>query len=211
MDVGLVTVPHLKKCMEVLAKASTHGAIFAVTGGDHFTSDDMFKVAKLTTKKSSIEQLNNWKNKKERVVGIERELIVRKILEQGKEIKALTTIELMALLKWHIVAKRGDGKVSERREMRMKILEEGKVAPSFRDWSVEEETALAKLEAEPVSIKDTVLCHLKEQHKRELLATYHAMSDMEKQAFMQELTGGATEGGISEEEEGKREEEDNVK
>ncbi len=72
----------------------------------------------------------------------------------------------------------------------MKILEEGKVAPSFRDWSVEEETALAKLEAEPVSIKDTVLCHLKEQHKRELLATYHAMSDMEKQAFMQELTGG---------------------
>ncbi len=89
-------------------------------------------------------------------------MVVRKILEQGKEIKALTGIELMALLKWHGVAKRGGGKVSERREMWMKILEEGKVAPSFKDWSVEEEAALSELEAGPVSIKETALGCLKE-------------------------------------------------
>ncbi len=54
---GLVTVPHTKECVEALAKASTHGAAFAVTGGDHFTSDDMFKAAKLPAKKAKIEQL----------------------------------------------------------------------------------------------------------------------------------------------------------
>ncbi len=51
--------------------------------------------------------------------------------------QALTGIELMASLNWHSVAKCGDGKVSERREMWMKILEEGQGAPSFKDWSVE--------------------------------------------------------------------------
>mmetsp|Transcript_18894 Transcript_18894/g.38980 ORF Transcript_18894/g.38980 Transcript_18894/m.38980 type:complete len:96 (+) Transcript_18894:782-1069(+) len=93
----------------------------------------------------------------------------------------------------HGVAKGGDIKVSEKREMWLKILDKGKAAPSFNDWSVEEEAALARLEAEPVSIKETALCRLKEQHKRELLATYRSMSDMEKQAFLQELTGGPRE------------------
>mmetsp|Transcript_6062 Transcript_6062/g.12387 ORF Transcript_6062/g.12387 Transcript_6062/m.12387 type:complete len:178 (+) Transcript_6062:100-633(+) len=93
----LVTVPHTEERVEALAKASTHGAVFAVTGGDHFTSDDMFKAAELPAKKAKIEQLK--KNKKERLAGIEREAVGRKILEQGKEIKALTGNELTALLK----------------------------------------------------------------------------------------------------------------
>ncbi len=46
-----VTVPNLKERVEALSKASTHGAIFAVTGGYHFTSDDMFKAAELPAKK----------------------------------------------------------------------------------------------------------------------------------------------------------------
>ncbi len=80
-------------------------------------------------------------------------------------------------------------KCSRRGRCLLKILEQGNAAPSFKDWSVEEESALAKLEAEPISIKETALGCLKEQHKHELLATYCAMSDMKKQAFMQELTG----------------------
>ncbi len=74
--------------------------------------------------------------------------------------------------------KHGDIKVSEKREMWMKILEGGKAAPSFKDWYVEEEEALAKLEAKPVSINETTSgCCLKEQHKHKLLATIFAMSD----------------------------------
>ncbi len=70
--------------------------------------------------------------------------------------------------------------MSEKREMWLKILDKGNAAPSFNDWSVGEEAALASLEAEPVLIKETALGHLKEQHKHELLATYCAMSDMKK-------------------------------
>ncbi len=101
-------------------------------------------------------------------------------MEQGKEIKALIGIELTTLLKWHGNAKCGGSKVLEKREMLLKILEQGNAAPSFKDWSVEEESALARLEAEPISIKETALGCLKEQHKHELLATYCAMSDMKK-------------------------------
>ncbi len=36
-------------------------------------------------------------------------------MDQGKEIKALNSTELMALLKGHNVAKPGDDKVSERK------------------------------------------------------------------------------------------------
>ncbi len=129
-------------------------------------------------------------------------------MEQGKDIKALTGNELTALLKWHGVAKGGDIKVPEKREMWLKILDKGNAAPSFNDWSVGEEAALASLEAEPVLIKETALGHLKEQHKHELLATYCSMSDMEKQVFLQEDRGGNGRG-ISEQEEGKREDKDN--
>ncbi len=93
---GLVTVPHLKEHVESSAKASTHGAIFAVTGGDCFTSDDMFKVTKSPAKIARIAQLTKTKK---RVSGIAREIVGRIILEQGKEIKALTGIELTTLLK----------------------------------------------------------------------------------------------------------------
>ncbi len=63
-------------------------------------------------------------------------------MEKGKEIKALMGIELTSLLRWHSVAKYGDGKKGE---MWVKILEEGKDAPSFKDSSVKEEAGLAKL------------------------------------------------------------------
>ncbi len=63
VNMGLVTVPHTKEHVEALAKASTHGAVFAVIGGDHFTSDDMFKVAELPAKKDKIEQLKKTRKK----------------------------------------------------------------------------------------------------------------------------------------------------
>ncbi len=71
----------------------------------------------------------------------------------------------------------------------MKILEEGKAAPSFKDWSIEEEAALAKLEAEHISIKEDSLGCSKEQHKHKLLSTFCAMSSMEKQVLYNNCQG----------------------
>jgi len=42
--------------VEALAKATPHGVVLAVTGGDHFTSDDMFFAAELPAKKARIAQ-----------------------------------------------------------------------------------------------------------------------------------------------------------
>ncbi len=74
--------------MEALAKASTHGAIFALTGGNHFTSDNMFKAAELPRQKAQIAEMK--KEKTEREAGIEREAKAKSILEAKKEINSLT-------------------------------------------------------------------------------------------------------------------------
>ncbi len=55
---ALVTIANSKERVEALAKANTHGAILAVTGGEHFTSNDMFKAAEMPAKKARISLLN---------------------------------------------------------------------------------------------------------------------------------------------------------
>mmetsp|Transcript_21662 Transcript_21662/g.44701 ORF Transcript_21662/g.44701 Transcript_21662/m.44701 type:complete len:81 (+) Transcript_21662:144-386(+) len=57
----------------------------------------------------------------------------------------------------------------------MEDFDSGKAPPSHKVWTAQDEAALAKLEAKPVSIKETALGRLKEQHKQELLATFRAM------------------------------------
>ncbi len=162
-------------------------------GGDHFTSDDMFKAVNLPAKRARIEELK--KEKKQGLAWIKREGVGRKILEHLKEITALTSIELMVLLKWYGDAKHGDNKVSEGREKLRAILEEDNVAPSFKDWSVQKEAALSKLEAKPILMKETALSHLKEQQKRKLLATCHPIPVKEKQAFMEKIDRRGAQGG----------------
>ncbi len=93
-----ITVPNSKECIEALATASTHGAIFAITGGDRFTSDDLFKAAELPAKRAFIIELKKKKKKKkQRIMRVDREVVVKKILDQHKDINQLTGIELMTL------------------------------------------------------------------------------------------------------------------
>jgi len=46
-----VTEPNTKERVEALAKATTHGERFHVTGGSHHTSDDMFKSAEMDNRR----------------------------------------------------------------------------------------------------------------------------------------------------------------
>ncbi len=64
------------------------------------------------------------------------------------------------------------------------------------------------LEVEPILFKETALSHLKEQHKRELLATFKALSKEEKVVMLMEMTCVGMEDGKKTEEEGKVEEEE---
>ena len=49
---GEVTVPHTQEQIDLLSEAKTHGQIFAATGGDHLTSNDIFKGLTLKNRKS---------------------------------------------------------------------------------------------------------------------------------------------------------------
>ncbi len=195
---ALLTVTHSREQVEALAKASTHGAIFALTGGNHFTSDNMFKAAELPHQKAQIAEMK--KEKKEREAGIEKDSKVKSILEVKKEINSLTGDELTSLLRWHGAKKASEGKVEERRRKWRKIVKDGVQAPAYAKWTDEDKAALALLEKEPISIKDTALGRLQEQHKKELLATFKALPPNEKADFLKELNGG--EAGEGKEEEG---------
>ena len=40
---SVVTIAHSQDRIELLSQAKSHGNIYAATGGDHLTSNDMFK------------------------------------------------------------------------------------------------------------------------------------------------------------------------
>lgn len=157
-----------------------------VAGGELFTLDDMFKAAEIPAQKARIAK---WKrDKKVRLAGMEQKRKSMEILDKGKSIDSLTGAELTALLKWHGIVKASDGKIDERREKWRATIDERKAAPSFKDWTMEEEAALARLESEPLSIKETALSRLKEDHKQDLIATFRTMHGEEKAEFLKELS-----------------------
>jgi hypothetical protein len=60
-----VTVPHTRERQEALATTTTHGKKFFVTGGEHITSEDMFKSAKIGSQNAKAMEME--KDKKRRL------------------------------------------------------------------------------------------------------------------------------------------------
>ena len=65
----------------------------------------------------------------------------------------------------------------------------GAAPPSYLKWTEEYETALCKLETDPICIKEIALCILKEQHKKEMFAILRALSKEKMEAHIKEMTG----------------------
>ncbi len=146
----MVAVPNSIEWIEVLAKASTDGAVFSVTGGDHFMSDDMFMAAELLAKKAKNSQLKE--EKKVRLTKMAKEEKATKVLSLAKPILSLILSEVMALLHWHNMPT--DGKLGEKRKRWETIFKSGASPLSYLKWTEEDEAALQKLETEPISIKE---------------------------------------------------------
>ncbi len=87
-----VAVPNSMEPIEALAKASTYGAVFAVTGGDHFTLDGMFMAAKLAAKKAKIAQLKE--EKQIRLAKMAKEEMAINILSLTKPNASLSVSEV---------------------------------------------------------------------------------------------------------------------
>ncbi len=188
-----VTVPHSKERLEALAAASTHGAFFAATGGEHFTADDVFKQAELVKRKEKIAQMERDKKLRESMIPLVEK--AEAILREGRSIDNLRGNELTILLRWHQVPKAAEGKLEIKRKKWQEILDSGKTSKIYNKWSDAEETELQSLKSDTIDLADTALGRLKQENINQMKATIKNMTKEEKEAFLQELKGSDDEEG----------------
>lgn len=81
---SLVTAFHSIERIEALMNAKTHGEKSYISGGDHATSDDVFKAAELSNRKQQIDQME--KEKKIRMSDEEKEAAAFRIIHSEKQI-----------------------------------------------------------------------------------------------------------------------------
>ncbi len=180
-----VTVPHSRERLEALAAASTHGAFFAATGGEHLTSDDVFKQAELMKRKETITKLEKDKKMREAMVPLAEK--AKLILQKKKPVENLRANDLTTLLRWYQVPKATEGKLEDKRKKWQGVLESGKAATIYKKWSDAEDRELNRLKCEDINIDDTALGRLKKENINQMRATIRQMTKEEKEALLEEL------------------------
>ncbi len=164
--------------MEALAAASTHGAFFAATGGEHLTSNDVFKQAELIKRKESIAKMEKDKKMSETMVPLAEKAAL--ILQEGQTVENLHANNLTILLQWWQVPKATVGKVEVKRKKWQDILESKEAAKIYKKWSDEEEAELNRLKSEAIDIADTALGLLKKENMNQMKETIKHMTKEEK-------------------------------
>ena len=77
------TVPETREIIEILASATSHGAIFHVTGGGNLTSDNMFRAAQMTSSNSRIKELEDKNKCSDKIKAFET-LQVQQVIPLGR-------------------------------------------------------------------------------------------------------------------------------
>ena len=121
-------VPHTQERQEALAAATTHGKKFFVTGGEHITSDDMFKSAKIVRR--NVEALEVEKDKKRCLEYHARRAATLPVLDRLENelenvVALLTGKELEVLLHWKGVPVLKIGNVANRRVLYQQFADGG--------------------------------------------------------------------------------------
>ena len=130
----LVTVRHSRERIELLAKASTHGAKFCATHGEHLTSDDMFKACEVPVMEAEVKRMVQMKEL--RLLWQKNEEEAKQLLVVGKALANYLAPELGTLLTWYQVPATKMGNKPERVRRWKAILEAeaaGRVAGPFED------------------------------------------------------------------------------
>jgi hypothetical protein len=112
-----VTVAHTRERQEALTAATTHGKKFFVTGGEHITSDDMFKSAEIVRRNAEAVEVE--KDKKLRLEYRARREAALPVLDRLENVlenavTRLTGKELEVLLRWKGVPVSKMGNVANR-------------------------------------------------------------------------------------------------
>jgi hypothetical protein len=167
-------------------------AKFFVTGGEHVTSNDMFKAAEINRRKA--EAAEREKEKKRRVEFHARRetalpIVDRLELELENDVGRLTSKELEVLLRWKGVAASKMGNVANRRLLYQQFAE-GDIVEEVSipaPWTDIDEAELVALRDAPIEMYDTAYGRFEEQKKRDVERSYQKMSAVEKEIFKKKM------------------------
>ena len=187
-----VTVANTRERQEAIAAANTHGTKFFVTGGEHVTSNDMFKAAEINRRKA--EAAEREKEKKRRVEFHARRetalpIVDRLELELENDVGRLMSKELEVLLRWKGVAASKMGNVANRRLLYQQFAE-GDIVEEVSipaPWTDIDEAELVALQDAPIEMYDTAYGRFEEQKKRDVERSYQKMSAAEKEIFKKKM------------------------
>jgi len=196
-----LTQPQSKERIELLRKAKTAGAIFAVTHGEHLNSGDFFKSRAIDERKKESDAM--LKDKRLRHVRQKLRQQALDILKEHGEptiekIKDYPAPAMKKLYEWKHGKKSNEG-----REKLLKAYLSAPVPLKDPDWSMSEEIKLKALLTEDMYAKDTAVgVQLKQtakalsnnvddldsQSRRELLLALQKREDQESTDEMQRNT-----------------------
>jgi hypothetical protein len=177
-----VTVAHTRMHQEALDAATTHRKKFFVTGGEHITSDNMFKSAEIV--RWNAEALEVEKDKKQRLeyrARCEAALPVLNRLEKVLEnaVTRLTGKELEVLLRWKGVPVSKMGNVANRRVLYQQFTDGGEEdeddASIPAPWTDAGEAGLVALRNAPIEMADTSYGRFLATQKRDAERAYQHM------------------------------------
>ena len=187
-----VTVANTRERQEALAKATTHGKKFYVTGGEHITSDDMFIAAEMGNRKREIAEME--KDKKVRVEFHTRHNAALIILdrlnhESDGNVARLTNKELEVLLRWKGVPVSKMGNMASKRALYQQFVGdrgEDDLGDPAR-WTEADDDHLEVLRIAPIEMGDTAYGRFEARKKRDVEIAYQKMSAEEKESFKRKM------------------------
>jgi hypothetical protein len=187
----VLTRPHTKERVELLAKATTHGTKWMVTGGSHLMTEDFFKSVEVPRRENEIKAMET--NKSERIKGeqlrqdAEAILVARSDALTNKQYNVMNTTELETLLKWHNVPKATKEKKALMVARWATIWEGGVKPPFFEVWTDGDEAKLEELKAMDLDMSQTAVGRLKELKKREAFISVREMNEEEREKMRRSL------------------------
>jgi hypothetical protein len=174
----VITLPHTQERIELLSKAKKHGQIFAAMGGDHLTSNDMFKSIELKRRRILCEKLSKKKTlrqRQERTKSNARAILKKTANDPTK----LTASNLLILLTWHQQPKVASMKKDAKLNTWLRIVEQNEVPPPFEKWTNADDLKLEEAKSDIIEMEHMHLGHMEVLKKKELVLAVRAMSQEE--------------------------------
>jgi hypothetical protein len=178
-----LTVANTFERQEKLAKASTHGARFLATHGDHVTADDAFKASEIVLRRNEIARLEG--DKATRIGLAEAHDKGVEVMNLGKPVNELKVTDLDKVLDMHQVDKKARGKRDQKRVAVAELW--SKAPPLFDSWTDGDEAGLKELKQMKIELKDTALGRYQTQEKQRVRAAVGNMDYDERGLLLEHL------------------------